>query len=249
MRTLPRSPLLFVLIVALLHSSLLPLLAQVPGGQTGFNPALLQLFGNHKAFTGRLDLRTIDSAAKELVKTPMDFALMDGKLRVQVDITQIKSASMDADSLSLFKKAGMDVVISIISPDQGKSQVIFPNAKAMASEPLPEADAAAFLDKYQVNAKVTGKENIGSHPCIRKAVTVTNSRGKKIEGTVWYAQDLNEFPVKIVLPEGGSTVDMTFVAVKLSKPEASLFQAPAGTAQYANVEKLLQERVFGALAK
>lgn len=235
--------------LALLHTSLIPLVAQIPGGQTGFNPALLQLFGDHKAFSSRLDLRMIDAAGKEMVKTPMDFALMDGKIRVQVDITQIKSSSMDADSLSLFKKAGMDLVISILRPDQGKSQVIFPNAKAMASEPLPEADAAAFLDKYQVSAKEMGKENVGSHPCIRKAVTVTSSRGKKVEGTVWYAQDLKGFPVKIMLPEGGATVDMTFVEVKLSKPDASLFQAPAGTAQYANVEKLLQERVFQALGK
>lgn len=248
MRPLLRHTLFLLLMVALLPSAT-RLSAQIPGGQTGFNPALLQLFGEHKAFSGRLDLRTIDPAGKDLVKSPMDFAMLDGKIRVQVDITQITSASMDADSLALFKKAGMDQVISIIRPDQGKSQVIFPNAKAMASEPLAEGDAAAFLDKYQVTAKETGKEKVGSHDCVRKDVTVTSNRGKKIQGTVWYAQDLKGFPVKIKLPEGGTTVDMTFVEVKLSKPDSAQFEAPAGTAQYASVEKLLQERVFQALGK
>ncbi len=223
--------------------------AQMPGGLTDFNPALLQLFGEHKSFSSRVQLRMTDPSGKELVKTPMGLSLLDGNVRVEVDINQITSSNLDAEGLALFKKAGMDRVISILRPDQGKSVIIFPTAKAMATEPMSASDTASFAEKYQIKATESGKETLGAHACVRKQVSVTNSKGVRMEGTVWYATSLRGFPVKISLPDGGSIVEMTFSDVKLQKPDVSQFQAPPGTAQYASVEKLLQERVFQALSK
>ena len=80
-------------------------------------------------------------------------------------------------------------------------------------------------------------------------MTVTSASGKQVLGTVWYATDLKDFPVKIQLPEGGSIVEMTFKDVKLQRPETSLFQPTAGFARYDSMEKLIQDRVFKALLK
>ncbi|MBI3868437.1 MAG: hypothetical protein HY299_07885 [Verrucomicrobia bacterium] len=237
--------------LALLLSGMLRITvdAQIPGGQTGFNPALLQLFGNHKAFTTKVELRMTDAAGKDVVKTPMGMALLDRRVRVEVNINQITSSTLDAEGLNMFKRAGMDQVVSILRPDDSRTMVIFPTAKVYAEEPMTESDASGFSEAHKVEASDIGKESFDGHPCVKRRVTVTSSSGKKVQGTIWNATDLKDFPVKIQLPEGSSMVEMTFKDVKLQRPDVSLFQPTAGFTRYESMEKLIQDRVFKAFAK
>lgn len=240
------APLLAICLLGLVTS---PLQAQIPGGQTGFNPALLQLFGNHKAFSSKVELRMTDASGKDVVKTPMIMSLLDRRVRVEVNINQISSSNLDSEGLNMFKRAGMDQVVSILRPDESRTVVIFPTAKVYAEEAMSESDASGFSEAHKVQATDIGKETYDGHPCAKRRVTVTSASGKQVQGTVWYATDLKDFPVKIQLPEGGSTVEMTFKDVKLQRPETSLFQPTAGFARYDSMEKLIQDRVFKALLK
>lgn len=224
-----------------------PSLAQIPGGQSGFNPALLQLFGAHKAFIGKTDLRMTDRANKELVRMPMVMQFLDGKVRAEVNLNQITASEMGEQGLTLFKQAGMEQVVSILRPDKKTSIVAFSPAKVYTQEPMSPEDSAGFALKYEVKLTEIGRETIDSHPCIKNQVTVSASDGQKIQGTVWNATDLKQFPIKILLPEGNSIVEMNFREVKLQKPDATAFEAPSGFARFDSMEKLIQSRLSGVL--
>lgn len=225
------------------------LMGQIPGGQSGFNPALLHLFGPHKGFAGQTELRIMDRANKETVRMPMNMLFLDGKVRAEVNLNQIQSASMGQEGMDMFKKAGMDQVVSVLRPDSKMSIVSFPTAKVFAQEPMTAADIAGFTTKYQVKSVEQGRETIDNHPCVKLQVTVTGGTSSGIQGTVWQAMDLKNFPVKIVLPEGDSIVEMTFKSVKLAKPESSLFDTPAGFEKFESMEKLIQDRLTKVLGK
>ena len=83
--------------------------------------------------------------------------------------------------------------------------------------------------------------------CVKNKITVQNSAGVTVQGVVWNATDLKNFPIKIQLPEGDSLVEMTFKEVKLQKPEISTFEAPVGYRRYDSMEKLVQERLSSIL--
>ena len=63
-------------------------------------------------------------------------------------------------------------------------------------------------------------------------------------GSGWNATDLKKFPVKTETAESGTKVTMLFMDVKLSKPEATQFDAPAGLKRYENLMALMQEEIM-----
>lgn len=247
---LPRSATAAACLLALLaligvHTSTAT--AQLPTGQGSFNPALLQLFGNNKAFVGRTDLRMSDKANKEIIRMPMQMSFLDGKVRVEVSLNDITSASLATEATKLFKQAGMDRVVSILRPDRKVSVIAFPTAKIYAEEPMSPSDAEGYSAKYDLTSKELGKETIEGHPCVKSQVSVKSGTGAAVQGVVWNATDLKNFPIKIQLPEGDSLVEMTFKDVKLQKPDAASFEPPAGYRRYDNMEKLVQERLSAVL--
>jgi hypothetical protein len=164
-----------------------------------------------------------------------------------VNLNQITSSSMGEQGLAMFKQAGMDQVVSILRPDRKVSIVSFLPAKVFTQEPMSAEDVAGFSLKYEVKLTELGRETIDNHACIKSQVTVSSSRGEKIQGTVWQATDMKNFPVKILLPEGDSTIEMRFRDVKLQKPDSTAFEAPAGFARFESMEKLIQSRLASFL--
>src|SRR5512146_1993410 len=69
--------------------------AQMPGGPpAGMSAALTKLFGDLKAFTAKAVVQVLDEAQKEKVSLPMDFALLDNNVRVEMDLSQMKNKEM-----------------------------------------------------------------------------------------------------------------------------------------------------------
>lgn len=236
------------LVLAALVSCLIePARAQIPGGQSGFNPALLQLFGNHRAFTGSTELRMLDRANTEVLKMPMSMQYLDGKVRAEVNLNTIKASELGEQSLALYKKAGMEQITSILRPDRKNSIVAFQPAKVLVQQAMSAEDSAAFSAKYTVKLTEVGRETIDSHPCVKNQVTVTSSTGQAVQGLVWHATDLKQFPVKITLSEGDSSVEMKFLEVKLQKPESTAFEAPNGHTRFDSMEQLIQNRLASFL--
>src|SRR5678815_5362342 len=101
--------------------------AQVPGGsQPGVNAVLLQLFGNATAFSAKIDVRMLDERQKESMSTAMDFALLNGNMRIELEMSKMKSKELPAETIGQFKTLGMDKMVTIVRPDKKEALLVYP---------------------------------------------------------------------------------------------------------------------------
>lgn len=205
--------------------------AQLPGAgaPAGMSAALGKLFGNITAFSAKADVQVVDAAQSEVARMPMDFSLLDQKIRIVIDMTQVKSKDMPPGGVAMMRQMGMTNVISIIRPDKNLVHVVYPGQSMVMNMPLPKESAAA--KNAEVKKTVLGKETVDGHPCVKHKNIIPGDNGQSTEVYTWNASDLKEFPVKIQTTEKGNTAVMRFSQVKFDKPDAKQFDPPAGYQQ------------------
>lgn len=219
--------------------------AQVPGNDTAALYMMVKLFGNNTAFASKAEMHVLDNKTKKETDTmPMNFALLDGRWRMDIDVNQIKSSEMPQDLLPSLKQMGMDQMTVIMRPDQKIILSCYPRMKSYVETPMTSKEEATAAKAYKIDKTRLGKETIDGHPCEKNKVVLTDSsdkKGEKYVATVWNATDLKDFPVQMQIVDQGSTVLMKFKDVKLGNPGATRFEAPAGMTKYTDPTKLLQE--------
>jgi len=215
--------------------------AQMPGagGPPGMSSALTRLFGDINAFTAKADVQVVDGSQKEVAGMPMDFAMLDKKVRVEIDLTQAKSSSMPPGAAEQLNSMGMAQVVSIVRPDKQLVYVMYPKQKMMMSMPLPKTDADAAEKNSKIQKTPLGKENLDGHPCVKNKVVITDEKGENIEATTWNASDLKDFPVQIQTKEKENTSTIHFKNVQFTKPDAKLFELPTGYTEYKSPQELM----------
>jgi hypothetical protein len=215
--------------------------AQLPTpSQIGLNAALIKLFGDNTAFTATTDVRILDEAQKEAVTLTMNFAMSGQLMRADVDMSQIKSKDVPAQMLAQLKQMGIEKVASIMRPDKRLSVVVYPGLLAYADVPMSAQDAIDFQKKFDISKASLGKETVAGHACEKTKVVVLGPNGERHEAVVWYAADLKKFPVQMQMGQKDSHVVLTYRDVRLAKPDAKLFEAPAGYTKYESMDKLMQ---------
>ncbi len=214
------------------------------GPNSGMNPAMLKMFGDVKGFSAKAEMRVMQTGQKEVMSGPINFAMLDGKTRMEMDLTQMKSAQMPPEFTAQIKQMGMDVNIVLSLPDKNLTRLVYPNLKAYLELPQPPIAEA----KLKMEQKELGKETIDGHPCVKNKVTVTDEAGKKSEAVAWNATDLKGFPIQVELQEQqGTSVIMRYKDIKLAKPDAKLFEAPDGFKKYTNQQEMMQTEVLKRL--
>lgn len=215
------------------------LYGQMPGadGPAGMSAALTKLFGNTTAFTAKGEMHVTDSAKHEVAFWPMDFSLLDKKIRVEIDLTQTRNKDMPAGVAATLKQIGMAQVVSIIRPDKGLVYVIYPDQRVLLSMPLPKEDSEASKAP-QISKTALGKETIDSHPCTKNRVVVTDSTGQKAEVTTWDASDLKDLPIQIETQDKDIVSLLRFKEIQFQRPSPSYFEPPSGFTQYQNPDDL-----------
>jgi hypothetical protein len=213
-----------------------------PGGPN-FGGSMSKLFGENKTFSASMEIQAKDGQAGDTT-IPGKLSFDDGKSRFEMDMTKMKNSNMPAEAVAQMKAMGMDSLIMISRPDKKSSYLIYPGLKAYAEIPLKDADSTETLSKYKVETTELGKETVDGHPCVKNKVVVTDDKDKQHESTVWNATDQKNFPVKIETTERGSKVTMLFKDVKLTKPEAKLFDAPTDLKRYDSMMALMQEEMM-----
>jgi len=214
--------------------------AQAPQGPgSGVNTALTKLFGNHTSFSGKAEVQMSGGATGDMTMT-MDMAMLEGKVRSDIDMGTMKSAQLPPDAVQAMKQMGMDRMASIVTPQENTMCLIYPGLKSYAEMALPRDEAAAMKETYNVEKTEVGKETVAGRATVKHKVTITDSKGKKQEALMWTAPDLKDFPVKIEMTEQGSTIAITYKDVKLAKPDAALFLPPKEFTKHANVQALMQ---------
>src|SRR5215210_1576409 len=109
--------------------------AQTQGQVPGLNAAMAKFFGDNTAFTATVTATILDAQGKESMTMPMSYALLDGRIRSEVDMTQFKSKELEGSAASL-RQMGMDRTVSIVRPDKQVVFVVYPSLRAYAETPI-----------------------------------------------------------------------------------------------------------------
>src|SRR5689334_11651799 len=133
----------FSVTVAVLMVGAIALRAQVPGGnQTALNAAMLRLFGETTNFAAKADVRLLEKGAKEPITMVADFAMLDGKARMDLDMATLKSKQLPAETLASFKAAGLDKLATIVRPDRKVIVLIYPTVRSYTEMTMSKQEAA-----------------------------------------------------------------------------------------------------------
>src|ERR1043165_5368668 len=219
--------------------------AQLNPGQSGLNAAMTKLFGDFTAFSSKADLRMLDSAGKESIALIMNFTLLDGKMRADIDMATLKNKEFPPEVYAQFKQMGMDRMTTVVRPDRKTTLVIYPALQSYAEFPMSKESQAELEGNYKLEKIKIGNETAGGHPCEKYKVTVRASKGEKHEAFVWNATDFQKFPVQIQMNEPDAKIMIVYKDIKLARPDAKQFDVPASFKKYDSVEKLMQ----GAMTK
>lgn len=235
----------FAILLSLTRSGGAPL----PGaGQAGLTAATLKLFGDFPAFTSTSDVRLQEKPGRGLTTLTLDFAMLDGKVRMDLDMGTVRSAQIPQQTVASLKAAGLAKVVTVLLPERRQALVIYPGATSYAEIPLAPEEAADMHKKFRIDKTQVGRDTVAGHACEKTKVVLHSEAGEKHEALVWYAKDLKDFPVRIQMEQPDAVVVMDFRNVKFTRPEGKQFEAPAGFVRYDNAETLMQNAMLKALS-
>lgn len=224
-----------------------------PGGGMGGPPtprmdkAMAKLFGEHKNFSA--DLLMEHKSARGMVSMPGKMAFSEGKSRFEMDMTKMKSAEMPPGAAEQMKQMGMGEMVSISRPDKNETYLVYPGLKSYVATPVEEVgETKGAAAEGDVKRTEIGKETVDGHECTKYKVTVKDDAGKEREFTVWAAQDLKGFPVKMETINEEMPTTMTYKNASFSKPEPSLFEVPSDFKRYADMATMMQEAMMKRFA-
>jgi hypothetical protein len=157
-----------------LLTAVIPLLgcigrAQLPEGAAGgMNAALTQLFGRATFFSAKVDVVVLDPAQQELLRMPMNFAALEGKIRLEIDVSQIRSKHVTPEIISAMNQAGIGKMATIIRPDKKASYILYPVLRNYSVVPMSKAEADAIGKPLNTERTELGKETIDGHSCVKR---------------------------------------------------------------------------------
>ena len=214
-----------------------------PGGPGGGMGNMARFFGDNKAFTATVISTVKSSQAGTMdMDMEMEMSMLDGKIRMEMDITKMKAMAARAAQM---KQMGMDKMVNIMRPDKKVVYIVYPNLQAYAENVLTDEQAANMLDTTSKIEKTSmGKETIDGHPCEKNKVTVTSEKGEKQDVMVWNATDMKGFPIQMQMSANGNDIVMKYTNVKLDKPDAKLFEAPTGFTKYNSPQTMMQTEMM-----
>lgn len=222
--------------------------AQLPGGmQSGLNAALVRLFDGFTAFSAQAEVSFQDKDTRQQIMMPMGFALLDGKVRLDLDLNRIKSAQVSTQMLASLKGMGLDRVTTVLRPDRKAAVLIYPALTSYVEMPMAADEAKEWQRRFTLEKERLGKETVEGKACEKFRVTLTGDNGARHEATVWYAAELKQFPVKLHMAQTGANVTMQFRDVSFQKPAEAQFEPNAGYTSYKTVELLTQAAMLKAL--
>jgi hypothetical protein len=202
--------------------------------------SLARLFGSTTAFTARADVQMLDTNRQESLRMPMGFAFLDRKMRLEIDVTQMKGRVVTPLAIAAYKKTGLDRMASVIRLDRKLIYLVFTNVHSYVQMELTTNDAAAAETNLQIRKTPLGNETIDGHPCAKNKVVVATGKGALLlEATTWNASDLKEFPVQIAMQSKDNTTVLHFTGIQFVRPAAAQFEPPAGYAKYLSPDVLL----------
>jgi hypothetical protein len=177
----------------------------------------------------------------------VDFAMLDGQVRMDLDMATLKSKQLPPTALASFKSAGLDKVVTILRPQRKSAMIVYPSYRGYVEMPLAPEEADDMAREFKVEKTKVGRESIDGQPCDKTKVVLTANNGEKHEAMVWYNPALKNFPVKMQMEQKQMSVVMQYRDVRLVRPDARQFEAPGGFTKHDSNEQLMQAAMMKAL--
>lgn len=196
-----------------------------------------RLFGKTAAFTATGHVTVLDGSGLETV-SEMEYAALDGRLRMDIDITKTKTTRKGkpvkkrSDDNEGMASLGLNKFVTLVLPDKDATYLIYPGLKAYCQAPKKKSNGPDGKTDW----KEAGPDTIDGHPCIKYTVTTA---GSTEQTTAWKATDLNDFVIQTVSIADGETTTVKFANIKPGKPAASLFELPAEYRRYGSVQEMM----------
>jgi len=202
------------------------------GGAPGSDFAVLgKLFSKVGAFTAQAEVRVLDKDQKETISLVMDFAMLDKKIRLEVDAAKMKNKDLPVGTIDALQQMGLDKFVTLSWPDRKSFYVIYPKTSCYLTLPI-KAEEQEATEQAAVKTEGLGRETLEGHACVKNKVTITPTKGEPQTFTTWNATDLKDFPVQTLTRQGADTVITRYTGIKLLPPDAKLFEPPAGFEEF-----------------
>jgi hypothetical protein len=204
-----------------------------------FQATLNQLFGTTTAFSAQAEMVAVDPTKTEILRAPMTFCLLEGKMRMELDLGQIKSSKIPPGAVESIQKMGMDRMVNVVRPDRKMTLLIYPSLASYVETPLANEDANAYTKSPKIEKTEMGKETVDAHPCVKSKIMMNEDNGRKHEGFIWMAKDMKDFPIQMQFNEPEASITMRFSHIQLARPDAALFNPPPEFKKYGDVQQLM----------
>jgi hypothetical protein len=205
-----------------------------------FGGVMNKLFEDNNAFTAKIDMEIKEPGGAQPITMPGKISFLQGKTRFEMDLTQVKGTQIPAAAAAQLKAFGMGEVTMISRPDKQLAFMVYPGLQSYIENALADDEAAGPEAKYQMTKAELGKEAVNGNACVKNKVVVTDEKGNKHEAVVWNASALKNFPVKMQYTEDGRDATLTFSNIKFDKPDAGVFDPPAGFVRHESVAGFLR---------
>jgi hypothetical protein len=212
------------------------------GGMRDFgNGQMAKIFGENQAFTATAEVTITDKSRPTPMQMDSSYAVLKGNVRTETDMSSMKGIALPPQAIAQMKQMGMDRTISIYRGDKKMMYLIYPGLKSYCE--INPADIQPADKKNQKEPQIqsteVGKETVDGHPCAKDKVTITTDDGKQHEIMVWKASDMKDFPIQTEMQSGGATITTHFTDIKMSAPDASLFDPPTDYKMYGSVQEMM----------
>ena len=176
-----------------------------PGGLPNINLSgpLTKLFGTNSAFCAAVEIQAHDVSGGGQVVVPSQVSYLEGKTRVEIDLSQVKGTKLPAQTGAQLKAFGMAEMTLISRPDTKTSYIVYPGLQSFVEQPQKAQEVAVQNAAYKTESTDLGKETFEGRDCARKKVILTDDKGQKFEYLVTTTADSRGFPVKIEAPQEG----------------------------------------------
>jgi hypothetical protein len=221
----------------------------VGAGQGDYGASqMAKIFGKNQAFTATAEMSVVDKKRGDPMQMEMSYAFLNGNLRTEMDMTSMKGGHMSPQAAAQMKQMGMDRTISIHRHDKRVMYLVYPGLKSYCEVAVTQTADKAPAKEPKIEITKLGADTVDGHPCVKNKITMTMDDGTQHEVLAWQATDLSDFPIKTEMQTDNGTITTHFRDIKLTAPDAGIFEAPADYQRYDSAQEMMMgsmQRMMG----
>lgn len=226
--------------------------APIMDGMTRMEAVISKFCEATPEFTAVLQFQVFETNGTPRLQMVMD--VFKTKDRMRTDVLVDSMAQMPEEHRAALQAIRLDRIGFLFRKDTKKSFLVFPGLEACQEFPMRRdiLDESANRSQAVVIHKTeVGPETMHGHPCVKTLVELTETNRPPEKAYVWYASDLEGFPVRILTSRNNLIEVIDFKGVRLGKPDATFFDIPKSYVllqETKDVFRVAKERLQGTNA-